>query len=243
MNKISGIKAISFDGDGTLWDFQKVMRHSLGCALKELEILDPQAATMLDIDKMIEIRNRVAEELKGRITNLEAVRLEAFRQTLADIGRPNDILGSHLNEVYLQHRFEDIELFDDVLPTLKKLSGEYTLGLLSNGNTYPERCGLEGMFEFIVFSQDYGVEKPDLEFFRIAIEKAGCSKEQLLHVGDSLQNDIIGATNIGIKCVWLNRNLTNRDPEVKVENEIHSLSELPELLRNALNRPPVESGR
>ena len=28
MDKITGIKAISFDGDGTLWDFEKVMRHS-----------------------------------------------------------------------------------------------------------------------------------------------------------------------------------------------------------------------
>ena len=230
MKKITGIKAISFDADGTLWDFEKVMRQSLGHVLKGLREIEPQVAAMLSIDKMIEIRNRVAEELKGRVTNLEAVRLEAFRQTLTEIGKPDDNLASHLNEVYLQHRFEDIELFDDVLPTLHKLQVTYTLGLLSNGNSYPERCGLEGIFQFVVFSQDYGVEKPDPEFFQIALEKAGCSKEQLLNVGDSLNNDVIGATDAGIKCVWLNRKRIKSPADIQVEYEIYSLSELPGLL-------------
>ena len=34
--RLSRIKAISFDGDMTLWDFQKVMRHSLGYALTDV---------------------------------------------------------------------------------------------------------------------------------------------------------------------------------------------------------------
>ena len=80
MSKITGIKAISFDGDGTLWDFEKVTRHSLNYVLEELAQLDPDAAARLDIEVMIRIRNRVAEELKGKVTNLEAIRLEAFRK-------------------------------------------------------------------------------------------------------------------------------------------------------------------
>ena len=211
-------------------DFQKVMRHSLHYALAELEKAHPQVATTLDVNKMIEIRNRVAEELKGRVTNLEAVRLEAFRQTLIEIGRLDDALALHLNQVYLQHRFEDIELYKDVRPTLQTLKGKYTLGLLSNGNTYPERCGLEGMFNFVVFSQDYGFEKPDPALFQIAMEQADCSRQQLLHVGDSLPNDVIGATNAGIKCVWLNRERTESTYTVKVDYEILSLSGLLEIL-------------
>lgn len=235
MKKVSGIKAISFDGDQTLWDFRKVMRHSLHHTLKELEQMDPQAAAMLDIDKMIEIRNRVAEELKGRVTNLEAVRLEAFRQTLAETGRPDDTLASHLNEIYLKHRFEDIELYKDVLPVLQKLKGKYTLGLLSNGNSYPEHCGLEDIFQFVVFSQDYGIEKPDPKLYQIAIEKAGYSREEVLHVGDSLQNDVIGANNAGIKCVWLNRERVENTSGSKIDYEIHSLLELLEILSEMSN--------
>ena len=226
MNKITGIEAISFDADGTLWDFEKVMRHSLHHVLKELKKIDRNAAEMLDIERMIKIRNRVADELKGRVTNLEEIRFEAFRKTLEDIGSPNDALASHLNQIYLEHRFEDIELFNDVLPALKALRLKYTLGILSNGNSYPERCGLEGIFQFVVFAQDYGIEKPNSKLFEIAVEKAGCSKQQLLHVGDSLRNDVMGAINAGIKCVWLNRNRVKNTLSIKVDYELSSLLEL-----------------
>jgi 2-haloalkanoic acid dehalogenase type II len=230
MNKIIDVKAISFDADGTLWDFEKVMRHSLRHVLKELEKLDPHATEMLDIDKMIRIRDRVANELKGKVTNLESIRFEAFRQTLEEIGRPNDALASHLNQVYLKYRFEDIKLFDDVLPTFEALRVKYTLGLLSNGNSYPELCGLEGMFRFVIFSQDYSVEKPNPRLFQIALEKAGCSKQQLLHIGDSLQEDVMGATNAGIRCVWINRRRAKNSLGLKVDYEISSLLELLEIL-------------
>jgi len=230
MKKITGIKAISFDGDGTLWDFEKVMRYSLNYVLEELACLDPDAATRLDIEAMISIRNRVAEELKGKVTNLEAIRLEAFRQSLKDVGRPDDALAARLNQVYLKHRFGDIELFTDVLPTFKALQSSYTIGLLSNGNQHPERCGLEGVFRFVIFSQDYGVEKPSPEIFRIAVEKAGCSRTQLLHVGDSLTDDIMGAMNAGIQCVWLNRDQTKTHLSVDIDYEIHRLSDLLSIL-------------
>jgi phosphoglycolate phosphatase-like HAD superfamily hydrolase len=78
VNKIIGIKAISFDADGTLWDFEKVMRHSLFHVLVELKKLDPEAVDMLNVDKMVEIRNRVANEFKDRVSNLKKVRLEPF---------------------------------------------------------------------------------------------------------------------------------------------------------------------
>jgi putative hydrolase of the HAD superfamily len=224
------IKAISFDGDGTLWDFEKVMRHSLRHALRELEGVDSQASAKLDIEKMIKIRNSVAERLKGKVSNLEKVRLEAFRQTLKEVGRPNDALASRLNQIYLKHRFEDIKIYEDVLPTIRTLKERYTVGLLSNGNNYPERCGLEGIFQFVVFSQDYGVEKPDPRIFQIALEKAGCSEKELLHVGDSLEDDVLGAANAGIRCVWLNRQKVNNNPGFKIEYEISSLFELLEII-------------
>jgi FMN hydrolase / 5-amino-6-(5-phospho-D-ribitylamino)uracil phosphatase len=230
MAKITSIKTISFDGDQTLWDFQKVMRNSLNHAMKALQKADPIAASRLDIDKMIRIRNRVAGELKGRVTNLEQVRLEAFRQTLIEADRPDDKLAAHLNAVYLKHRFEDTELYEDVLPALTELRRKYKLGLLSNGNSYPERCGLGGVFQYIVFSQDCGYEKPDPRFFQTAVTMSGFIKEELLHVGDSLENDVIGANNAGIKSIWLNRDNLKPDSAHILKYEIHSLRELLELV-------------
>ena len=226
------ITTISFDADGTLWDFEGVMRHALGCTLAELHRLVPAAPDSLSVETLIAIRNQIAEEQKDRGLTHEAIRLKAFKRTLQFIKSPDDDLAIHLNTLYLKHRFEDIQLFDDVLPTLEALQGGYMMGLLSNGNTYPERCGLGGYFQFVVFAQDYGIQKPDPRLFEIAIGQAKCTKRQLLHVGDSFQNDIIGAKQAGVRSVWLNRQGINNEAGQQPDFEISSLRELTKILEN-----------
>lgn len=229
MNEIT---TISFDADGTLWDFEGVMRHALGCTLEELRKFVPSIPDSLSIETLIAIRDRVAEEQRdGRLTH-EAIRLEAFKRTLQFIENPDDDLAVHLHELYLKHRFEDIQLFDDVLPALNALQGHYMMGLLSNGNTYPERCGLGDYFQFVVFAQDHGIQKPDPRLFEIAIGGAGCTKRQLLHIGNSFQNDVIGAKRAGVKSVWLNRQREDNETREQSDFEISSLTELTEILKN-----------
>lgn len=192
------ISAISFDGDMTLWDFNKVMRHSLKLTLTELQRQVPtQRALALSIDEMIWIREQFAEEVKGKIWNLLEIRQGAFERTLEYVGYPNKKLAADLIAIYRKHRFEDIELYPDVIQTFDVLAPHFKLGLLSNGNTYPERCGLEDYFAFVIFSQDVQVEKPDHKIFEITAQQAGCDFSQLLHVGDSLENDVAGANNVG----------------------------------------------
>ena len=228
------ITTISFDADGTLWDFEGVMHHALGCALDELRCFVPAATDSLSIDTLIAIRNQVAEEQKSEGLTHEAIRLEAFKRTLQFIENPDDDLAAHLHALYLKHRFEDIQFFDDVLPALNALRGGYTMGLLSNGNTYPERCGLAGYFQFVVFAQEHGIQKPDPRLFEIAIERAGCTKRQLLHVGDSFQNDVTGAKRAGIKSVWLNRQCEDKEMKEQPDFEISSLTELIEVLESVM---------
>ena len=225
------ISVISFDGDMTLWDFLQVMRHSLKHTLLELQKQRPTPRTLkLTIDEMIAIRNQFAEEVKGEMWNLEEIRLRAFERTLEHVNRPDKELAAHLNAIYRKHRFEDIELYPDVIPTFDVLAPQFKLGLLSNGNTYPERCGLEGYFAFVVFSQDVRIEKPDRRIFEITAERAGCELAQMLHVGDSLENDVAGARNAGVPSVWLNREGVLNDTEIRPDYEVASLTEIPEIL-------------
>lgn len=223
---MSRVAAVSFDADGTLWDFEKVMRHALAIARTELLRATGLPSESLSIEAMVEIRNRMADDLRGRVTNLEAIRLEAFRRTLARVGRPDDALAERLNTVYLRHRFEDVELYDDVLPTLDALRGVCPLGIVSNGNSYPERCGLEDRFAFVVFSQDHGFEKPDPRLFGVALRMLGCAPSELLHVGDSPWNDVYGARQAGARSVWLNRGGLANPGELRPDFEISDLREL-----------------
>jgi FMN hydrolase / 5-amino-6-(5-phospho-D-ribitylamino)uracil phosphatase len=219
----TGIRAISFDGDGTLWDFEKVMRHSLECVIVGLATLDPPSARLLTVQSLVATRNKVATQLKGKTTNLQEVRLEAFRQSLEEVGRASDLLARRLNEIYLKHRFEDLNLYEDVLPTLQKLKDRYELGLISNGNSCPDTTPLKGIFRFVVFSQDCGFEKPDPRIFMVALEKAGCLSNEMLHIGDSIAACVHGALAAGMPSLWLNRTSVT-DPSGLTE--IHSLAEL-----------------
>ena len=141
MDQNRTIKAISFDGDMTLWDFQKVMRHSLSIVLAELRRRIPGRSTGdLTVDKMIEIRNSVAAELKGKVANLEEIRFRAFECTVEFVGAADEVLAPDLNALYLQHRFEDIELYADVIPCLDALRRNFSIGLCRRGL----RCGRGG---------------------------------------------------------------------------------------------------
>lgn len=225
---------ISFDGDGTLWDFEQAMRRALASTLAELVRLAPEAESrQLTVDRMIAIRDEVAQGLEGQRYRLEDIRLKAFEVTLTSVGIHDVALARELNAFYHTHRFHYLKLYPDVTPSLNALARRFRLGLLSNGNTDPERCGLENRFGFVLFAQDCGFEKPDRRIFEQALELAQCTSDQMVHVGDSLQSDVLGARNAGVASAWLNRRGTANDTEIIPDIEIASLAELDELLGRA----------
>lgn len=230
-DRLKEIKVISFDGDMTLWDFNSVMRRALAFSLEVLRERYPTPATSsLSIEALISIRNNTASELNGQIANLEEIRFQAFRNTLQFAGIDDDTFAAKLNEVYLKHRFEDIQLYKDVLPALNVLGQHYTLGLLSNGNNYPERCGLANTFAFTIFAQDVGFAKPDKRIFQEACKQTACAPEAILHLGDSLRQDVYGAQQAGMLAVWLNRQGQLPEEDIIPDIEIETLVELIDLL-------------
>ena len=72
------------------------------------------------------------------------------------------------------------------------------------------------------------MDKPDPRIFQITMREARCEPHQLLHVGDSLENDAWGAFNAGAVPAWLDRDSTNS--ESLPFPVIRSLSELPLML-------------
>ncbi|GAB4134403.1 MAG: hypothetical protein Fur0015_07490 [Ignavibacteriales bacterium] len=76
-----------------------------------------------------------------------------------------------------------------------------------------------------------GFSKPDPEIFQIACEKIGVTdKTQILMIGDNFDTDIVGAFNYGIDTCWLNTNGSKNEKDITPKYEIHSLSQLKEIL-------------
>lgn len=76
-------------------------------------------------------------------------------------------------------------------------------------------------FEFVMASSDYFVRKPNRVLFDIALNKAGLEASEVWYCGDSIDNDIFGANNVGITPVWYNseKNLSIPQCEhLKIEN-------------------------
>ena len=237
MTNLSNITTISFDVDGTLWDFERFTRHALQDVLNELAQIDPQAAQNLTVDQMVTIRDQVHQQMWGGGTDLDAIREKSMQQALREVGRPNDSLGSYLTKIYFQRRDEARTIFPDARPALELLARHFKLGLLSNGNSRAKVLGIEDLVSFEVFSQDHdAIDKPDPRIFEIAMHEARCQPNELLHVGDSWENDVLGTLNAGATPVFFNRNATGQEPQSVIE--ISSLAELSSLL---LAQPAMES--
>jgi len=87
--------------------------------------------------------------------------------------------------------------------------------------------GIADSFDTVTISSLAQAAKPSPKIFRIALEKHAIDPEEALHVGDSLREDVEGATKAGLQAVLLDRNGPKRQEEVPV---ISSLEELFPLL-------------
>ena len=179
---------------------------------------------------MTEIREAVADELGEGTTSVEVIRREALARTLAEVGRPSDDCARRLYEIYTEARFDATRPFPGVVDVLHDLKGRYRLGLVSNGNTYPERVGLGDIFSFVILAVDCGIAKPDRRIFELALDQCGCDASQVVHVGDSLQSDIAGANGCGIRSVWLNREGAPNGTGIAPDHRISDLRELLDIL-------------
>jgi FMN hydrolase / 5-amino-6-(5-phospho-D-ribitylamino)uracil phosphatase len=207
------IDAVLFDGDQTLWDFQKVMHLALLAVLDELRAARPgPAADRLTVADLSEDRTQVARERAGVEFNLRRLRRLGFARTLGRLGEGGQWseaddaeLVDQLTNSYFHHRDLDPALFDDTLPCLSSLRGRYRLGLLSNGSRLPGTIGLGHYFECVVFAQDHRVAKPDQGIFDVVQRELRLDPEDCVLVGDHRLNDVVGAKRAGWRAVWIDR--------------------------------------
>ena len=126
------------------------------------------------------------------------------------------------------------KLYDDVIPTLQHLRDNgFKLAIVSNWDTpldpLTERLGIAGYFDAITASHDVRVrsEKPDPHIFNYTLEAVSASAAEAVHVGDTYEADIVGAQNVGIRPILIDRDGTQAG---RWDETIQSLTELPEML-------------
>jgi putative hydrolase of the HAD superfamily len=118
--------------------------------------------------------------------------------------------------------------YPDVLPVLTRLSESgYTIGLVSNWDTRLTSLsidmGLSKYLDFVISSASVGLLKPQPEIFELALDRAGVTANEAMHVGDHYYADIMGARSVGITPVLLDRKRTVGAADCLVINDLGEL--------------------
>ncbi len=101
-------------------------------------------------------------------------------------------------------------LFDDVLPTLAALKSRgLKLGLISNWDErlrpLLDHWRLSPCFDALTISHEAGSTKPAPEMFLRTATRLGLAPGSILHVGNSVAQDVAGAEAAGMRALLLDR--------------------------------------
>ena len=176
----------------------------------------------------------------GELTALrhwaEGYRLEVFSRALAcQVGDFPPEAPSVLAKEFSSTRRSRQRLLPGARELLVMLASDYRLALLTNGAPDLQRekiaaSGLEPFFSAIAVSGEHGIGKPRKEIFQRLLDELEVAPTEALMVGNSLERDIAGAENAGIRSVWIRVPGSEEHAEVVPHHTITALGEIPAIL-------------
>jgi FMN hydrolase / 5-amino-6-(5-phospho-D-ribitylamino)uracil phosphatase len=226
------VRAISFDGDGTLWDFESSMRTALaGSAAALAEAGLRRDGERVTPEWLAAVREEVAADPLLAGAGVEAIRLAAFEEATWRCEPARADLAPALFERYVADRFAALRPFPDAAAAVADLSARLPLALVTNGNTHPRRVGMGAQFAEVLIAFECGLAKPDPAIYALAARRLGVEPGACLHVGDHPREDVEAARLAGMRCVWVNRSGAEwPDTLPAPEAELEDLAALPALL-------------
>jgi len=200
---IGAIRAITFDLDDTLWPFAPIalkIESALDAFFREYS---PQTARMYPPERMNALRVRVWGEHPELAYDVHALRQLTILQALRDSDADPALLEGAC-EVFLRARNE-VEFYPDALAALVRLGARMPMAAVTNGNADLGRIGLDHLFGFRLSACEFGAAKPEPGIFHAACEHLGYAPSEVLHVGDSIEADVLGAARAGLRTCWIRR--------------------------------------
>lgn len=124
--------------------------------------------------------------------------------------------------------------------TLKELSQEYKIGLISNTGITPgkmikkvmEKYDILKYFQITIFSDEIGYYKPSAILFQEALKHLQSKPENTIHIGDLLHTDVKGAKDCGMLSIWFNDTNQKRQTDIIPDFEVKSMLEIIKIINN-----------
>jgi HAD superfamily hydrolase (TIGR01549 family) len=210
-NLSTEIKAVFFDVDDTLYDHSYHIHQAMTAVREEFSFLQE-----FSIEYLKGLSHKFLEEvherlLRGEITVEESRKIRW--QKFIEVTRKPKMDAMKLANFYSTSYYKNERAVPGAIELLQILKGSYTIGIISN-NLLDEqlnkmrRIGIVEHIDTFAISEEVGVAKPDPKIFEVALERAGVTADEAILIGDSWNNDVLGALQVGIRPIWFNRNET-----------------------------------
>ena len=223
-----------FDLDHTIWDFDKNAEETLHELYHTYNLKD---LGLHSADRFIETYTLNNHQLwadyhVGKISK-QVLRETRFAKTFTDLGVSSEQIPHQFEDDYVTICPTKTNLFPLAHETLSYLKDKYTLHVISNGFKESTEMkinnnGLDIYFENVIISEVVGVNKPDRAIFDHALNLAGADVSESIMIGDSIEADIRGAQDYGMKAIYFNPE--GKEKPADVEHQIICLSELISIL-------------
>jgi HAD superfamily hydrolase (TIGR01509 family) len=200
---IRGVRALIFDLGGTVLS----MDHSrIAHCMEESGVLPG--------DNWIPVAERQGRRIADRLVHQGASAGEIwqgyFAAYMEGAGAPPEKvveIYDRLAEFHRRHHLwnRPIPGVAEALASLARAG--YRLACVSNSDGRAESTlvsvGLARDFEFVIDSDEVGIEKPDPRIFRLATNKLGLAPVDCAYVGDIISFDIEGSIAAGLRAILL----------------------------------------
>jgi HAD superfamily hydrolase (TIGR01549 family) len=196
-------KAILFDLDGTLIDFDACEVYALKAAYRGVGYdVDEEASWARLREAYAPISASYWSRRAGESWSRGEVIERIMRDTLIALGE-DERAAPAIADAYWESFSRSAFLNPSALEILERLSPHFKLGLVTNGESGAQRgrlqaTGLGRHLHCVVISDEAGYAKPAREVFDLALSKLEVSAWEALYVGDSVEHDYHGALNAGI---------------------------------------------
>lgn len=143
--------------------------------------------------------------------NVEAIWNTLLRQEGMEASPACQELAVTLAQLYRGISRKRLQLYAGVKETLDELRSGYPLALVSDAQpcfAVPEikAVGLEGYFDPVIISANYGFRKPDPRLTEKAINSLKLQPSEMIYIGNDMYRDIYGANRLGIKTIFFDSN-------------------------------------
>lgn len=163
-----------------------------------------------------DVFKEIIDEFEARIQHREihpdADVRDVFKSIILKYKQPPEEelarLATDLSHLFRAMTRKNIFVYPTVKPALDTMRKQYRLGIVSNAQeafTMPELAlyDLAPYFETIVLSSQVGVKKPGPRIFSQALKNMNVKPEETVFVGNDLKADIMGASRMGMKTIYL----------------------------------------